>query len=173
MSWLDSFFQTGYKTIQIAGIAIAAESTINFVSGASGVDNPGLTRSDITIFGSGLSGSTIHRGASGMGDANFTVVETGGTDYIGCNAVFTAARSLILPASPGSGQIVMWADENTSVGGAIASFNLVINGNGNQVQGPNGTGGVAQGATYNVTDAIWGGGSLIQVLFNGSFWKVS
>lgn len=49
MSWLDRFFLGGYTTLAIAGTALPKEVVLNFVSGASAVDNPSLSRTDVTI----------------------------------------------------------------------------------------------------------------------------
>lgn len=49
MSWLDPFFTKGYVTLQIAGVPLVAEKTINIVSGATAVDNATLGRTDVTI----------------------------------------------------------------------------------------------------------------------------
>lgn len=51
MSWLDRFF-LGRATVYAAGVFVATEAAINFVSGASAVDNPGAGRVDITCTGS-------------------------------------------------------------------------------------------------------------------------
>jgi hypothetical protein len=52
MGWLDTYFTRRYTTIQIAGVALPPETTINFASGATGADNSAQARSDITIGGS-------------------------------------------------------------------------------------------------------------------------
>ena len=49
MSWLDKLFGAGYKTIQIGGVALPQQPTVNIVSGASGVNNALLGRTDLTI----------------------------------------------------------------------------------------------------------------------------
>lgn len=169
MSWLDSYFMSGYKTLQIGGVAVTQEMILNLAAGASAVDNPGLGRTDVTISGIGLSSSTIHRGnPNGMGDANFTVTETLGTVWIGTYAVFTAVRSVVLPTSPTAGMTVVWSDEVTSAGGSILNFGVTFNGGTNNVMY-----GVTSASTYTATEAVWGGGSVIQLVFNGTLWKVS
>lgn len=56
MSWLDSFFNGGYATILIAGVALPQQRVVNFVTGATGVDNPSLSRTDIALAGGAPSG---------------------------------------------------------------------------------------------------------------------
>jgi hypothetical protein len=51
MSWLDKFFNTGYATVQIAGIPLPQERTLNIVSGASGTDDPAFNRTNLNIQG--------------------------------------------------------------------------------------------------------------------------
>lgn len=48
MSWLDSFFNAGYRTILIAGVALPPRPAVNYV-GVTGVDNPALNRTDLTV----------------------------------------------------------------------------------------------------------------------------
>jgi hypothetical protein len=48
MSWLDSFFNAGYRTVLIAGVAFPPRPAVNFV-GMTGADNPALNRTDITV----------------------------------------------------------------------------------------------------------------------------
>ncbi len=48
MSWLDSFFNAGYRTILIAGVALPPRPAVNYV-GMTGVDNAPLNRTDITV----------------------------------------------------------------------------------------------------------------------------
>jgi hypothetical protein len=48
MSWLDAQI-FGYRTIQIGGVAVPSQTTLNFVTGASAVDNPAQARTDVTI----------------------------------------------------------------------------------------------------------------------------
>lgn len=62
MSWLDGFLSGGYATIQIAGSGLQARAILNFVSGVTGVDNPGAGRTDLTVAGGG--GGTTVNGAS-------------------------------------------------------------------------------------------------------------
>lgn len=57
MSWLDRFFVGGYGKIQSAGVDLPAETTINFVSGATVVDNSGASRTDVTVSGGSSSGT--------------------------------------------------------------------------------------------------------------------
>jgi len=56
MSWLDSFFNAGYATILIGGVALPQQRVVNFVTGATGVDNPSLSRTDPTLSGGAPSG---------------------------------------------------------------------------------------------------------------------
>jgi hypothetical protein len=48
MSWLDTMFQIT-TTIYSAGSLVASRAKVNFVSGATAVDNPGQGRVDVTI----------------------------------------------------------------------------------------------------------------------------
>ncbi len=48
MGWLDRYFNRR-TTIQVAGVALPPEATLNFASGATGVDNAAQARSDITV----------------------------------------------------------------------------------------------------------------------------
>src|SRR5271166_1867282 len=52
MAWIDAFF-IAYNTVQIAGVALPQRPTLNFVSGATGVDNPLNNSTDITVSGGG------------------------------------------------------------------------------------------------------------------------
>jgi hypothetical protein len=49
MSWLDQFLASGFTTIEIAGVPLPAEQALNFVSGATGVNNAPNGSVDITI----------------------------------------------------------------------------------------------------------------------------
>jgi hypothetical protein len=55
MSWLDSVFNAGYRTILCAGVALPARPTVNFTN-ASGVDNAALNQTDVTIAGATAGG---------------------------------------------------------------------------------------------------------------------
>ena len=57
---------TGYGTIEVAGVALPSRSTINFVSGATCVDNSALNRTDCTISGGGGSGTIGGSGTTGF-----------------------------------------------------------------------------------------------------------
>ena len=52
MSWLDQFF-FGYQTIQIAGISVPSERTLNFVTGVTAQDDPLNSRTNLYISGGG------------------------------------------------------------------------------------------------------------------------
>jgi hypothetical protein len=56
MSWLDSFFNAGYATILISGVALPQQRVLNIVSGATGANNPSLSRTDLTLIGGAPSG---------------------------------------------------------------------------------------------------------------------
>ena len=51
MSWLDKFFKA-YSSVQVGGVALAPETTINFV-GATVVDDPTNARTTVTVTGGG------------------------------------------------------------------------------------------------------------------------
>lgn len=53
MSWLDRFFKQGYATLQSGGSPVAPETVLNFVSGATVVDDPANGRTNVTISGGG------------------------------------------------------------------------------------------------------------------------
>jgi hypothetical protein len=50
---MDRFFGGGYSRIQIAGSDLPGEVALNFVSGASAVDDPGNDRTNVTVLGGG------------------------------------------------------------------------------------------------------------------------
>ena len=58
MSWLDKFFKA-YSSVQVGGVALAPETTINFV-GATVVDDPTNARTTVTVTGGG--GGTVPTG---------------------------------------------------------------------------------------------------------------
>ena len=61
MSWLDKFFTGGYKNIASAGSLLPQETTLNFVSGATVVDNPSTGMTNVTV------NATVTPGAAGQG----------------------------------------------------------------------------------------------------------
>ncbi len=67
MSWLDRFFVGGYAKVQIAGVDLTPETTINFVTGATGVDSPSTESTDVTITtASGPSLGLVYAASRGM-----------------------------------------------------------------------------------------------------------
>lgn len=156
-------------------------SDLDFAAGFNTTTTTDATTGESTLHVT-VGGATVHSASNsppnGMGDADFTVTETSGDTYVGASAVFTVDRTLKLPASPGVGQRVIWSDEvpsTTNASGALATHNLIVNGNGKQVMS-GGTGfeaGNLLAATYTATLAAWGGGgATITLIFNGTFWKV-
>ena len=165
------------REIDLAGSKQPFASKLDF---AAGFTTSTTTDSDTgaqTIHVTAGSAS-VHSGSSGatpgMNDANFAVTETSGETYVGSGTQFTADRTLTLPASPGKGQKVTWADECTTAGGSLLNHNLIVNGNGAQVQsgGTDQTGGITNASTYTATKNAWPPGSTITLLFNGTLWKV-
>lgn len=49
MSWLDRFFSNGYANVQVGGVPLAPETTLNFAPGVTGADNPASTRTDVFV----------------------------------------------------------------------------------------------------------------------------
>jgi len=166
MSWLDSFFQSGYKQIQIAGVPLIGENIVNFVSGVTGVDNPALARTDLTVSGGGGSATITWTEATG---ATPTVNIAASSSFLGvwCAGVTTSAGTINLPASPTAGQIVFVTDED----GTGVSIGMTIQGNGNNI--------VAYGAgaaSYSFSTATNGyaRGATLQLswIASASVWKV-
>jgi hypothetical protein len=65
MSWLDAFF-SGVTEVQVAGSPLPAESTINFVGGVTGTDDPINGRSIINIGVAFSGGGSPVSGALGV-----------------------------------------------------------------------------------------------------------
>ena len=105
MSWLDRFFQGGIKNVAIAGTLLPQEVTLNFVSGASGVDNPGLSRSDVTISvlatpsGTGfvhITGGVVDAAARAVNLSGADVTSTLGVTNGGTGAATLTAHAVLL-----------------------------------------------------------------------------
>lgn len=74
-------------------------------------------------------------------------------------------HSLLMPASPTTGQTVQAMIEDTS----LSSGNITINGNGANVQYN-----TAPASTYVVSKANgWNDYSVVTLVYNGTFWKIS
>jgi hypothetical protein len=150
LSWLDAYFQTGYKTIAIAGVPVAAEPILNFVSGATAADNPGLGRTDVTISGGGGGGGVTWQLGT---DTAYTVTGTSGTQFV-VIPTLTAARVWTAPTAPTDG-MQFGLDDRNSV--------LVDAGNTLSVTTAGGTdhfiiGGVDKGTTWQVPASLFKGG---------------
>lgn len=59
MSWLDRFFATGITSIQIAGVPVAQEPTLNFAAGATAVDDAPNRRTNLTVTITGDAGGDL------------------------------------------------------------------------------------------------------------------
>lgn len=105
MSWLDSFFNAGYATILVAGVALPQQRVLNIVAGATGTNNPALNRTDLTLIGGAPSGTA--GGDLGGTYPDPTVVnltgaggELGATPNVSLwnpsNNTFAASRSYLL-----------------------------------------------------------------------------
>jgi hypothetical protein len=157
MSWLDAFFQTGYKTIAVAGVAVAQEAILNIVSGASVADNPGFGRTDMTIVGATF--PTVHE----VVDANINLNDAGNS-YVGFSGL-SVDRTGFLIATPTPGQTATFADED----GSLAAHNYIINGNGKNIVF-NGAG--AATLTFGHSTSPFGAYDTLTIQYNGTFWKV-
>lgn len=51
MSWLDPLFRAGYRVVQLAGVQLPQQVTLNFASGFTVVDNPSNGRTDVSFGG--------------------------------------------------------------------------------------------------------------------------
>lgn len=143
MSWLDTLIY-GYKTVAGAAVAVVSRPTINFVSGATVVDNPGTNSTDVTI---------------SAGTTSFTAVSGGGTSA--ANAIELVdtsggAFARTLPASPTDGQTQQYKD-------GVNSWNanpLTVTGNaGQKVEIPTALGTYTALAGSVVLNS--GGGSIV------------
>lgn len=132
MSWIDKFF-SAYGTVAIAGSALPQRPTLNFVSGVTGVDNPSLNRTDLTVSG----------GGGGGGFTAITGVDvqapTASTAYVGSISGFGAAGGTI-PINAtllqfGAGQTSAGIGQATA-GASQTPANLVLT-----PQGPNASAG--------------------------------
>ena len=173
MSWLDQMM-FGYRSIQIGGVTVPPETTLNFTNAVTAVDNPGQQRTDVTI--GGVNGTLSASSIFSVTDAGLTIVATSGWVYVYSTAAFTLDRTLTLPVStsnPAAGMIVTWSDDATTANGSLASHNLIINGNGNNVQYS-----TTRAATITAslggspTQVPVGPGGSITLIFNGTYWKV-
>jgi len=180
MSWLDQLM-FGYRNIQVNGVSVTPETTLNFVTGATAVDNPGQQRTDVTI--GAANGSISSSSIFSVTDAGLTVTATTGWVYIYSTAAFTADRTITLPlstnlTSASAGMIVQISDDATTTNGSLANHNLIVAGNGNNVQVTYGNGTVtkASSVTFSLgggaSSAPLGPGGTIQMIFNGTYWKV-
>jgi hypothetical protein len=83
-TWLDKFLLIGIATVQSAGVALPQETTINFVSGATVVDNPSQNRTDITITAlTTPTGTGFVHITSGVADAAARAVNLATADITG------------------------------------------------------------------------------------------
>ncbi len=169
--WVQNFF--GRLALFQSGTPIPAQPNLNFDgAGVSVTPDPANRANKVTI--PGVVTSTPHSGVGGMNDADFAVAETSGDVYIGSGTAFSADRKLTLPAAPTPGMKITWADECVTAGGSLAAHNLIVDGNGSQVQsgGTDQTGGIVNASTYTATMNAWPPGSTLSLFFNGTFWKV-
>lgn len=160
------FFQTGYKTVAVAGVPLAAESILNFVSGATAVDNPGLGRTDVTITASGGSaGVTWLLGT----DAAYQPTAARGRQII-VIPTFTANHTWKFPAAPQDGDQIELYDRT----GVMATSGFVLS-----MQGAAGTEhvfaeGADKGTLYAVPNALLGNGSVVFTYRNTSTtWEMA
>jgi hypothetical protein len=124
MSWLDKFFNTGYATLLVAGVAVPQERALNFASGATAVDNPLRGRTDVTI-------------SSSAGSTYITTTRTGYTLTAipwQTQPVDTSVAPVTIVASLAAieGQCVELPDAS----GTYGTNALTFNGNGHNVEDP-------------------------------------
>ena len=110
MSWLDQFF-VGYVTVAVGGVPLAQEPILNLVN-ATGVDNPLLTRTDVTLAAS----SGIGGGSTGAAQTG-AVVLPGTTACIAVNiGSGDATCNVGQIATPADGQAYQFDLIGTSTG---------------------------------------------------------
>lgn len=166
------------REILNAGTVLAFAAKLDFASGftitTTQDTDPTTGLPVVTMHVTAVGAVAAHIGALGMRDANFAVAETSGEVYVGSDTAFAADRTLTLPAAPGTMMRVTWADECVTANGSLAAHDLVIDGNGKNIQagGTGGTGGNITAATYRAQFGAWGAGAAIELVFNGTMWKV-
>lgn len=160
MSWLDAFFQTGYKTVAIAGVPLAVESILNFVSGATAVDNPGLGRTDVTI-----AAGRIPQALASNGDANQTLAGTSGDNFYAIYTL-TAPHAYQMPTAPGLNMSCAIADARSQYTGAN-KITLSTAGGTDHFW----VGGVDMGTTWVIDPVRYLGGTIIFVRLSATTWE--
>lgn len=161
MSWLDKYFRSGVKNIAIGGVLLPPETTLNFASGASGVDNPASGSTDVTVSGSG----GLYLTAPAVGPSTTGIVS--GTRYFAnCAAGICAFNPPAL--TPGTPQTFSISDVEASTFGT-RYYATLANASSN-IEDPNSPG------TYNTNPiklqspdqvATWVSDS------SGTYWKAT
>ncbi len=106
MSWLDPYFLNGPKVIASAGVALANESTLNFVSGFTVADNPTNGRTDVTL---AASGSAI------AGDVVGTIGATVVASLTGSASKVAVANGVSLSWATGNGVLEVTSAAGTKL----------------------------------------------------------
>lgn len=93
MSWLDKFFQSGYTTVQSAGVAMPLQHTINFAAGVSVTDDPTNSRTNVSATPQSISVKSSPYNAKGDGST-----DDGPAFQAAINALAGTGSALYVPA---------------------------------------------------------------------------
>ena len=140
-----------WEAVAMSGDATITNAGVVTVTGGGGTLTGNVNGPD----GANRFLSLVHN----VNDADFAVTETEGWTWIGMVGL-TADRTVTLPAAPVSGEVVAVTD----VLGSLATHNIIINGNGKNVQGA---------ATYTMSGAQNGGQGSVVLQYDGTHWEIT
>lgn len=145
MSWLDGFFD-GVKNVLSAGSPLPARPTLNFVSGATVVDNASQNRTDVTISGGG-GGPTGPTGPAGPTGPTGGTGPTGPTGAGAATPTGTGIPHIVSGAQNAAASLIVNADVNaaaaidgTKVSPNFGAGNIVTTGSASLGVAPAGAG---------------------------------
>ena len=140
-----------WRSLAMSGDATMDENGVVTVTGGGGT----LTGNVNGPLGANRFLSLVHN----VTDSDFAVTETEGWTWIGMIGL-TADRTVTLPAAPVSGEVVAVTD----VLGSLGTHNIIISGNGKNVQGA---------ATYTMSGAQNGGQAAVVLQYDGTHWEIT
>lgn len=130
MSWLDPIFRTGYRVLQLAGVQLPQQVTLNFASGFVVTDDPTNNRTNVSI-----GGTVANPTFTGTVTNNATLTILGGDakskpqTTTGNIATSTAAASTANLYSVAVGEVyfvdaLVWVDLSGPAAATIAGWKL-------------------------------------------------
>ena len=132
ISWLDAFKKI-IGTVQQAGMPAAQRPTINFVSGATVVDNAANNSTDVTVTATAISGQNPVVLVNGL-NSNVATSNLPSIRLAGPNAAFSIG-GLVVTGSPAAGQTIDVVNTTTQLmtvvhedAGSTAAYRLACPG---------------------------------------------